>query len=442
MLYLLNLVSIATSLSPKQNQEARCQVSSLQHIQDTKVMEGKENLSLTDIAKMLSDMNKKLDSDIEGVKTELGKSISDQANNIELSMKRTMDEAMIPITKRQDEYEAKSDERFKHLEAKSDERIKNLEETVANLSELVKGNSNDNPKQPSTAAPPAPAYHPLDVPHPVSLPNTVPDQVSNQSNSAIMELIAESRRIVGIGPVQSSDFEYFGKANHEENVRLAAIEALRFELNIKEHEIKDTDIASTFLPQISPKIPRVYIKFYKQEHADLCFRAAKGLKDPTIKVFRYFPRQFQARVKALEEVAFHLRKTSDPKYKTEVVYTNTDVQLLICPRGQSRYYPHTVHYLPPVDMAPARSPPPGRQRHNNKRIRSDDMSPQSSKKSSRQDSPTCPSSNKTLDTSPLACPRPPILNTQDLGSCSSMEVISPLTGKVSFDFRQPVNLRR
>jgi hypothetical protein len=160
-------------------------------------------------------------------------------------------------------------------------------------------------------------------------------------------------------------------------------------LNIKEHEVKDGDIASTFLlSNPSLKIPRVYIRFYKQEHADLCPKLAKGLKNPKIKVFRYFPRQLKARVMALEEVAYPLRKTSNPGYKTEVVYSHNDVQLLICPRGQARYYPHCVANLPPIDMGPVRSPPPGRPRHNKRKNRSDSTSPIGVTKSSRRMSPT------------------------------------------------------
>lgn len=384
-------------------------------------MGDEEELSLKDIAKMLSVVNDKIDTN----KAELGKSINDHAANIEITLKRSIDKVVGPVSKRVEELEAKSDERFKLLE-----------KTVANLSELISVNNDQNPKQSSSATT---GYNVPVHTAPTSQPGILPVQPS-QSSPAIMELIAEARTIMGIGPVESSDFEYFGQPNPDDNIRLAAIEALRDELNIKENEIKDSDIASTFLPPFSPKIPRVYIKFFKQEHADLCFRAAKGLKDPKIKVFRYFPRQFQARVRALEEVAYPMRKSSNPKYKTEVVYTATDVQLLICPKGQSRYYPHPVPDLPPIDMAPARSPPPGRQRHC-KRNRSDDTSPQINKKNSRQESPLPSDKDQLL--SPLSDSRPPVINIpQDLGSYSSMEVISPLTGKVSFDFKQPVNLRR
>ena len=132
-----------------------------------------------------------------------------------------------------------------------------------------------------------------------------------------------------------------------------------FALNIKEDEINENNIVNTFLPKREPKVPRVYIRFHKQEHADLCLKVAKRLFNSKAKVFRYFPRQFQDRVWALEDVAYPLRRETEPPFKTDVVYTEDDVQLLICPVGQFRYRPHHVPNLPPIDMTPIRSPPRG-----------------------------------------------------------------------------------
>ena len=231
---------------------------------------------------------------------------------------------------------------------------------------------------------------------------------------------------------------------------------------MKDTEITDKDIATTFLPLRTPKIPRVYIRFYKQDHADLCLKLAKGLKDSDVKIFRYFPRQFQARVRALEDAAYPLRKTSVPKYKTEVVYTDSDVQLMVCQHGSVRYFPHHVPNLPPIDNTPARSPPKGRPRQKRDRSGdSDNSSPLDNRKSSRHTSPPKPSEDVQNDDSnkneevpekppsatpslteirEIDLPMPPFQT--DIGGYSSIEVMSPATGRVSFDFQQPVNLRR
>ena len=144
------------------------------------------------------------------------------------------------------------------------------------------------------------------------------------------------------------------------------------------------------------------------------------------------------------------------------MYTDSDVQLMVCQHGSTRYYPHHVPNLPPIDNTPARSPPKGRPRP--KRDRSDDSdnsSPVDNRKSSRHISPpkpsevaqncdskqndevhenispTTPALTECRDIDPLM---PPFQT--DIGGYSSIEVMSPATGRVSFDFQNPVNLRR
>ena len=426
--------------------------------------------SMSDLARMIEALDDKLDNKVESVKSDLTKSINDQADHFKKTLKNTIDEVVEPIGKRQDEYEDKSDQRFARLEA-----------SVANLTDLITQPkaanhlphtlSCEEPHAFPPLPPPAGSVRPPTSPFlrpPPTTPGQGPPNTSDTigTNSAITELIAEARTVIGIGPIDKSDIDYFGQGDSEKGIRLAAIEALREELNIKEYEIADPDIASTFLPKGAPRIPRVYIKFHKLEHANLCLKLAKTLQNPDIKVFRYFPRQFQDRVRALEDVAYPLRKTSNPPYKTEVVYTDSDVQLLVCPKGQARYYPYYVSDLPPFDMTPTRSPPPGRQRHDrhNKRNRSDSSSPDISRKSVRQISPMKPASVNDLDSSvsvhpttaaalkenvqtepsshPPTLPLPIVNPALDLGDFIDNQVVSPMTGKVRFNFDQPINKRR
>ena len=426
--------------------------------------------SLSDIMRSLSNIDKKIENEVNSLRTDLGKSISDQVSTLENSFKRSIDDAIHPIAKRQDDMEAKSDKRFKDMEIKSDKRYKVLEDTVQSLTNTLdeviatrssmnnhtSSTSNTNSSFPQTYAEASSLSHPTD---PASFSNS---DTTTGDSSAIAELIGEARRVIGIGPVSQIDIDYFSRDNPEDAVKLAAIEALRCDLNIKEYEIKNEDIENTFLPPKATKVPRVYVRFFKQEHADLCLKAAKSLKNSETKVFRYFPRQFQSWVRALEEVAYTMRKQQDPGYKTEVVFTDTDVQLLVCPRGLTRYQPHHVPHLPPVDMAPVRSPPPVRQRH--KRNRSGTPSPEAPSKSTRYQPPTPPNKGSVdctveqsdkdknpeitrVDPVPANLSLPdktpqPLTALPDLGGVASMEVISPRTGRVSFNFQDPVNLRR
>ena len=339
--------------------------------------------SLSDVMRSLGNIDRKIESEVNNLRNDIGKSISDQVSTLENSFKRSIDDAIAPIAKRQDEFEKRQDE----FEIKSDVRYKKLEDTVESLSrrceEVIATKSSTANHSSSTPKPGPQTYAkasrfppPGNSACPPSSSSTdtgeYPGTVTGVS-SAITDLIRDARKVIGIGPVSQSDFDHFSRDDPDNAVRLAAIEALRCDLNIKDHEIRDEDIETTFLPPKATKVPRVYIRFYKQEHADLCLQAAKALKNSETKVFRYFPRQFQARVRALEEVAYPMRKQQDPGYKTEVVFTATDVQLLVCPRGLTRYLPYHVPHLPPIDMAPIRSPPPGRARH--KRNRSGTPSP-------------------------------------------------------------------
>ena len=423
--------------------------------------------SLSDIMRSLSNIDKKIENEVSSLRTDLGKSMSDQVTTLENSLKRSIDDAILPIAKRQDELEVKSDERF----IKSDERVKKLEDTVQGLTntlnEVIATKSTTTNYSSSTthtrSAWPQTYAEASRFPPPPSDPTSFSNtDTTSGDSSAISELIGEARRVIGIGPVSQIDIDYFSRDNPEDAVELAAIEALRCDLNIKEYEIKNEDIENTFLPPKATKVPRVYVRFFKQEHADLCLKAAKSLKNSETKVFRYFPRQFQSRVRALEEVAYTMRKQQDPGYKTEVVFTATDVQLLVCPRGLTRYQPHHVPHLPPVDMAPVRSPPPVRQRH--KRNRSGTPSPEAPSKSTRYQPPTPPNKGSVdctveqsdkdknpeitrVDPVPANLSLPdktpqPLTALPDLGGVASMEVISPRTGRVSFNFQDPVNLRR
>ena len=415
--------------------------------------------TVADIAKLLC-----------GVKADLSKSISDQATNLESSFKHTIDTVVGPVIKRQEDYEEKNDG-----------RLKQLEDQVASLADLVKEGNAAAKHFPPLAFPQQPLPPANTARAPLSAPVPAASEASQVPSGPIQDLIKSARCVIGIGPIKQSYYDKFGDVEPSEAVRLVAIEALRIDLNIKEHEINENDIANTFLPKREPKIPRVYIRFHKQEHADLCLKVAKSLLNSQAKVFRYFPRQFQDRVWALEDVAYPMRRKTFPPFKTDVVYTDSDVQLLICPQGQFRYYPHYVPNLPPIDMTPLRSPPKGRGQ--TKRDRSSDSNPaQDERKSSRIHSPPkspaksseANARDEELDyssqndsehtanievtdipnqevTDPEAAFSPPDPAkksppkpqfSKDLGGYTNIQALSPSTGKVTFNFKQPVNLRR
>ena len=93
-----------------------------------------------------------------------------------------------------------------------------------------------------------------------------------------------------------------------------------------------------------------------------------------LNIVLYIPKQMQHRFKALKNEEYRLRKHTVPLHKTRVEYTEEDIILLACPIGYFRYEQHSVHGLPPFNLAPTRTPPPGR-KLKSKRGRSDSRSP-------------------------------------------------------------------
>ena len=78
--------------------------------------------SMSDIAKMIAAIDKKLDTKVEAVKTTLTKAIDDQAAHYQKTLKNTINEVVEPLDKKHQEFE---------------KRCANLKATVANLTDLV-----------------------------------------------------------------------------------------------------------------------------------------------------------------------------------------------------------------------------------------------------------------------------------------------------------------
>ena len=316
-------------------------------------------------------------------------------------VKSEIGSALKPVVDRQEGFENQSNERFNDLEKRIDamlvtittkpdndpskstnhdpSRLKDIEDQLAIL---IK-----HSKAPVThQVPPLPSLDPgilsAGPVHGHSPPlQSQQTPFSETETASIKSIISHAQKIVGLGPVTPADIEGLGHDDPAKGLRLVALEILRMDLNIKEHEISADDIAATFTSVQFPNPPRVYVRFYKQEHANLCLSVVKRLRNSDVKVCRYFPRQFRERYRALENIAYPLRyPRSIPGFKTEVVYTEDDIELLVCPNGHFRYRAHPVHDLPPIDLEPVRSPPKGRRK---KRGRSDTKSPELERKTGR-----------------------------------------------------------
>ena len=110
-----------------------------------------------------------------------------------------------------------------------------------------------------------------------------------------------------------------------------------------------------------------------------------GLKKPELNVVLFIPSQFKQRFNALRNEDYRLRRLTNPLHKTRIEFSDDDLILYACPIGHYRFDQYVVHGLPAVDLAPVRTPPPGRK---TKRPRSDSTTPEAAvKKKERVISP-------------------------------------------------------
>ena len=168
-----------------------------------------------------------------------------------------------------------------------------------------------------------------------------------------------------------------------------SVRFLRDELGVDTEEIKDEDIVKAFPPNNNgTSFDSIYVQFNNFESADVCFTKIRIHRDLNLKVFLYIPKRLQNRFAPISKVAYRQRLAG---LKTRFVYTEDDIQLLICPKNRYTYYLCPVPNLPEVDLAPAKPPPPGRKPLKRSRPGSDDSSPsQNEPKKDRKISPEKP----------------------------------------------------
>ena len=381
---------------------------------------------------------------VEKVTEAVSDSVSERVSK---TVDKKIESVVAPMMKRQDDFEARS-------ETKMDD----LQKQISSISEILKCQAADKiqsqfPPQPipgqaylyaaaaaaPAPAPPAPSAHPaMRVANTSSIANR--NRVRDNNHAYLLNIVNSAKFVIGVSPLTPKHVEDQVVAPGEDALVKAAIEYLWKELNVRESEISESDIEKVFLPAKSNRadFTKLYIRFKSQEQANLCLYLAKSLTVPQNKISRYFPRQFNARVKTLGHVAHQLRN-GEPKYKTSIEYTEDDIVLLVCPLDSFNYQPYFVENLPAIDLRPPRSPPVGRKL---KRTRSDSTSPLAKeKKKDRKVSPVKVHANSNSNvqaepndnSEPLDDPEPlMILNQMMVLSLLRMvgEMSSPLMTKI------------
>ena len=321
-----------------------------------------------------------------------------QSDNLGNALRSRMDEVLTSLLTKQDDHEAKSEQRLADLETSLSGRQEDHEKRNADkFSEIAKQLSSINqaiaektsstpssapllPIQPVvTASQVMPVYGQQHPPHPASLPlptfasPQLPTQKHpNLSDLATIEIIvSNASTILGLGPISADDIDDADGETADQKLFSAALDFLRNEIAVKESEVKDDDIIKVF-PASDPDLQRVYVQFSTKEQAELCQELTRKLRKPDLNAVLYVPKGFKDRFHAMKREDYRLRRQTEPKHKTRIAYTESDLALYICPVGHYRYMYHPIPDLPHVDLAPVRTPPQGRK---TKRARVESSSP-------------------------------------------------------------------
>ena len=335
-----------------------------------------------------------------------------------------MEELMGALFKKQEAHEVKSDERLSRFEKtlidrqdnfehRNDDRLLVMEKQLSCINDTIAGKASSTLQFPpllSRRSPSPQLQTPPDLmpPHPTTLPRpefsnlpfqphpTHPLQHQQQPQlqqhskssdlTAIQELVSEAATILGLGPISSADIEDASGDTPDKKIFAAVIDFLRKEIAVKESEISDGEIIKVFASE-DPELQRVYVQFSSREKADLCMNLTRRLRQPELNVVLYVPRHFKQRFHAIKSEDYRLRKLTQPRHRTRIEYSDSDLVLFVCPAGYHRFVLHPVPGLPPVDFAPVRTPPQGRKQKKGKRDRSESASPNAEPKNLRVESP-------------------------------------------------------
>ena len=333
-----------------------------------------------DLAELVDkSVSESMQKSIDSLKQTFEKAGKDQADSLRHALKDSVSDILATVMKKQDEHEAKTNKRFIDKENKDNARFLDVQSQLDDIKKNL-GKTSPTVQTHGVAPaqqrfPPAPSIQQAAQVNRQPFASSMPELVQQHNNldqlGAIEEVVDRARTILGIGPISCEDIDAADGETEEQKINAAVIDFLRNEIAIKDSEISDTDILEVF-PANDPDLRRIYVKFGTKEQAKLCLDLTRKLRKPELQVVLFIPREFRSRFHAMKNEDYRLRKLTQPRHKTRIEYTESDLMLYACPLGHFRYTPFPIPDLPPVDLAHLRTPPKGRK---SKRLRDDSNSP-------------------------------------------------------------------
>ena len=174
------------------------------------------------------------------------------------------------------------------------------------------------------------------------------------------------RRVIGFSPIESRmldiQIQSYGAKNLEEAMLMEIKSYLKCEMKVRPSEIDTLDIVRIF-PPAKEHWNVLYVEFGSELQVEKLMTFTRGMV--VHRVLRWFPKEMYARYRAVESIAYDIRKTLNKK--TRVKLGRNDIELSVRELG-SKYWRRQPlpDNLPEIDIEPTSrssliaSPPPGR----------------------------------------------------------------------------------
>ena len=181
------------------------------------------------------------------------------------------------------------------------------------------------------------------------------------------ELCASARRVVGFSPIGPRMLELqkqsYGAKDTEEAMLMEVKSYLKCEMKMKPSDIETLDFVN-ISPPAKENWNVLYVKFGSDYQVDKVFSHTRNMVKQDHRVVRWYPRQMYERYRAVESIAYDIRKNQ--KLKTRVKIGRVDIELSTREVGSTiwrrKALPDNLPKLELTALSPAlpSSPPPGR----------------------------------------------------------------------------------
>ena len=182
-----------------------------------------------------------------------------------------------------------------------------------------------------------------------------------------LDMCSHARRVIGFKPIEPRMLDLqvksFGARNMEEAKVMEIKSFLKCEMKMRQSDIEKLEMIRIF-PPAKQDWDVLYVELGSDSQVDMVMSHTRFMVKKDHRVVRWYPKQMYQRYRAVEAIAYEMRKTK--KLKTRVKVGLRDIELST--REESSSYwrrqvlPDTLPEFDMIDTRPAiaSSPPPGR----------------------------------------------------------------------------------